>query len=402
MIYELHFANIVLRGIFFKNDELGYHFITEEFNDDLIKFPKNCNLILKEDNIVELNFKTDFLYRSKKVKRNNKNIYVLSSKEVMNNLKYYTLNDLDSGNYLYNGDDVLEILGLVSSLVNGNYICSSVENYILAISELNEKYANLEHFYRGHYDYTYSLIPSLFRNKNYYENESNIYMDFKNHFYNILSSKKYIEILTMMQHYKMPTRLLDTTSNPLVALYMACDKPASYNKDNHQLGEVIMMNEKKSAVKYSDSNITTILSALAVLETPYKEELYDKIMESKEKNDPSIYKKCNAYTRYVAEVSQNIKFDDEFFNPDVLLKPRHVKVGMINERIIAQSGAFILYGLIDYKSGRGQLIDTQVKERIFILNRDYIRKQLNMLNINSAVLFPDMDHTAFEITKKYK
>jgi beta-glucosidase/6-phospho-beta-glucosidase/beta-galactosidase len=43
-----------------------------------------------------------------------------------------------------------------------------------------------------------------------------MYMDFKIQFYNELSSKKYIEILTTMQHYKMPTRLLDTTSNPLV------------------------------------------------------------------------------------------------------------------------------------------------------------------------------------------
>ena len=83
---------------------------------------------------------------------------------------------------------------------NGNYLIGSVEDYIMAITELNFKYRGNEHFYRGHYSYTYSLTPSLYRNKNYYENESFMYMDFKTQFYNDLSNKKYIEILTNKQH----------------------------------------------------------------------------------------------------------------------------------------------------------------------------------------------------------
>ena len=401
MIYELIYGSIDLKGIFFKDELLGYHFITEPFKDD-IKLPKYSNIHIKEGNILSLTPSSDYTFRSKKVKKGTKSIYTLSSLEMVPEYTYLSLEDLDNNPTIYNGDEMLEVIALISKLINGNYICGSVEDYIEAISELNIKYEGKEHFYRGHYCYKYVLLPSLFRNKNYYENEDNIYMDFKNHFYNELSNKKYIEILTTMQHYKMPTRLLDTTSNPLVALYMSCDKPENYNAVGHQVGEVIMMNEERNLVKYSDSNITTILSSLAVLETKIKEELYDKIIEAKEKNDNSIVKESNAFKRFAAEVSTVLSFDETFFKPEVLLTPRHVKVGMINKRIIAQSGSFILYGLIDYKSGSTKMINTAINERIFIVNRDYIRKQLNMLNINGAVLFPDMDHAAMQITKKYK
>ena len=42
---------------------------------------------------------------------------------------------------------------------------------------------------------------------------------------------------------------------------------------------------------------------------------------------------------------------------------------MINERVIAQSASFILFGLCNYNSGEYMPLQTQCKERIFVVNR---------------------------------
>lgn len=397
MIYTLSYNDKSLRCIYIKDATFGNYFITEAFDFDF-RLPKKFNINeIKDNNIIINTNEAGFI--SKKIKHNGHNVYILSNIDSKTNI------ESDSGiidTDLYRKEEIVEILSILVHLSNGNYLVSSIDSYLSVISELNLKYENYEHFYRGHYYYKYCLIPSLFRNKNYFLNESSIYMDFKSHFYNEFANKKYIEILTMMQHYSMPTRLLDTSLNPLVSLFMATIRPTSFSDKDLEIGEVIMMNEEKKNVKYFDSNITTLISSLAVLETNYKKEFYEAIIKSIELNDRSIYMNTNGYKRFVAEVSSELpKFDESFFDPSVLLKPIHLKVGLINERIIAQSGAFILFGLTDVDT-QNINVHTRTNERIFITNHEHIRKQLEMLNINMAVMFPDMDHTATFITKKFK
>lgn len=398
-LYNLHFDNQIFKGIFIDDPDFGFFFFTEKTNV-YIRSIKSANLLIDTDIIVDKNGNE---YQCNKLKENNQYVYCFSLKNIKNKplVKGYTLKELDRDTE-FNQEIILGYLSGIFNLPNGNYVCGNVQDFILAIDELTKKYPNKEYFFRGHSSYQYKLIPSLYRNKDYYDNEDLMYMDFKTQFYNELSDKKYIEILTTMQHYNMPTRLLDTTSNPLVSLYMTVDKVLDDYEDS-LIGEVIIMKENKKNVKYSDSNAVTLLSSLAVLETKYKQELYEKIVESLEKNDPSIYKNCLSYKRFVAEVRNELAFFDEsFFTPEVLLAPKHVKVGMINERIIAQSGNFILFGLYDYINGNHVDLDTVINERIFIVNKKNILKQLELLNINDSTMYPDKDHTSKAIKKYYR
>lgn len=397
-IYNLNFDNHIFKGIFINDSEFGFFFFTEK-TKTYIRSIKDANLDISENIVVD---KDGNDYLCNKIKDNGTYVYCFSLKDPNNlpNVDYYNLNDFkEEGSFTL--DDILNNLAGVFALPNGNYVCGNVQDFIQAVDDLTKKYPDKEYFFRGHASYEYKLIPSLYRNRKYYNNEDLMYMDFKTQFYNELSDKKYIEILTTMQHYNMPTRLLDTTSNPLVSLYMTVDKVDE--SSNYPIGEVVVMKENKKDIKYSDSNAVTILSSLAVLETKYKQELYEKIVESIEKNDPSIYKNSLSYKRFVAEVRNELAyFDESFFSPEVLLTPRHVKVGMINERIIAQSGNFILFGLYDYINGNHVDLNTVIKERIFIVNKKNILKQLNLLNINDSTMYPDKDHTSKAIKRYYE
>ena len=404
--YELNYNEYRAKGAFFFEPQLGFFFITEELDYSLTSL-EYVSLLVDGENISITKPNDDRYKVHKVILRNSKCRYLFArmNSNLLDNICCLRLDDVGflSDFKLFTGGEILEALASLCELPNGNFIVGNVQDYITTIERMTRKSPNKEYFFRGHYHFKYELIPSLYRRKKYYENESYMYMDFKTQFYNELASKKYIEILTTMQHYKMPTRLLDTTSNPLVALYMACDKPVNYKNKNFGIGEVIFMSEDKKNVKYSDSNAITLLSSLAVLETCYKQELYLKIEEALKKNDPSIYKNSLAYKRFVAEVKTALpSFSEELFDPDVLMHPRHVKVGMINERIIAQSGSFILFGLCDYKTGHYNSLNTVSKNRIFIVNRPYIVSQLEMLNINPGTMYPDKDHMSTAITKSYE
>lgn len=258
-IYNLNFDNHIFKGIFINDSEFGFFFFTEK-TKTYIRSIKDANLDISENIVVD---KDGNDYLCNKIKDNGTYVYCFSLKDTNNlpNVDYYNLNDFkEEGSFTL--DDILNNLAGVFALPNGNYVCGNVQDFIQAVDDLTKKYPDKEYFFRGHASYEYKLIPSLYRNRKYYNNEDLMYMDFKTQFYNELSDKKYIEILTTMQHYNMPTRLLDTTSNPLVSLYMTVDKVDE--SSNYPIGEVVVMKENKKNIKYSDSNAVTILSSLAV------------------------------------------------------------------------------------------------------------------------------------------
>lgn len=102
---------------------------------------------------------------------------------------------------------------------------------VTSISSVNkdEPYSNTVIF-RGVPDSEYDLLPSLARLKEVYpdiENELiNAFLTRRPDAFNGLTA---FDILAKMQHYGLPTRLLDFTVNPLVALYFSCESKLTRN-----------------------------------------------------------------------------------------------------------------------------------------------------------------------------
>ncbi|AHD09299.1 FRG domain-containing protein [Phaeobacter gallaeciensis] len=85
--------------------------------------------------------------------------------------------------------------------------------------------ATLEVCFRGQSLTDWTLKPSLYRGFVPPELERELIRDFKTHASEFLSSDQRSDVdwLFLAQHHGVPTRLLDWTLNPLVALYFACE-----------------------------------------------------------------------------------------------------------------------------------------------------------------------------------
>src|ERR1700758_3251223 len=115
---------------------------------------------------------------------------------------------------------------------------SSVSDAIDAISQ-RQKFedpigGHLRYWFRGQRKSEWPLIPKLFRifknsdEEATLDGERDMVQDFRLTSYPLRTGRETLEELYFLQqHYGMPTRLLDWTTNPLVALFFACQKDSS-------------------------------------------------------------------------------------------------------------------------------------------------------------------------------
>ena len=182
---------------------------------------------------------------------------------------------------------------------NITYI-ESVSDFLNEIKGIKNK-SGYTLFYRGHSDKNYELKPSIYRDERFIKNEDKIYRETIAKVPYDFNGKSSIESLALMQHYGVPTRILDLTTNALVALYFACEeskkikeitkvKGGSFLKKVNIDGEVIIFNIPNESVCYSDSDKVTILANLSKYEnnlhyeknTSYKQDISDVEIKIKE------------------------------------------------------------------------------------------------------------------------
>lgn len=253
-----------------------------------------------------------------------------------------------------------------------------------------------------------------------------------------------IEQLTDMQHYELKTRLLDITTNPLVALYMATNKIYTGDPTQKDSGEIIIYFPQETSILDNSFVMVSYLANLSKIRYEHKKDITkiiqvfkdaDQIKYFNEKilssiSPSSYYMGINKATddlnkllgsnlitkdqvsscaRLISLVAEE-KTNYSSFHFSSLLEPVIVKAGFVNDRVRVQSGGFILFGLDnnylnkerDFNSSIFSTRTIKALPRIIIKNKASIFKELANVGINDSTMLPDLQHSASYIIDKYK
>lgn len=297
---------------------------------------------------------------------------------------------------------------------NNNFEIDNIYDYLEIIDILqNEKEKDRnavfkEFYYRGVSNSEWELLPSLAVNDlEFYEPV--MIEEFKKAYPSEFDVKDDFEIIAKMQHYGLPTRLLDFTSNPLVSLYFSCSDIQQKEKD----GKVIVALPRKNLydgldeyrdliykahdqsflLSWLEENPGNLYTYLGMVYVPnslfFKTPSY---ITEREKRQSSVFM---LFANSIVDVEKDTCISDEEAAYIILEGEEYYKKHYGSEKSI-----FKLHPTLKRLSKQQYqmnftevIIPKKVKKDIL--------RQLSNIGISKNYLFPEMEYTAEYIKNKY-
>lgn len=285
---------------------------------------------------------------------------------------------------------------------------TSLEGFVRKLAKLKAEHKGAQLFFRGHSKDNYVVAPSLFRQKNWRSSEHlMIRQMLAEQPHEFADDNGIFDYLVRAQHYGLPTRLLDVSYNPMVALYFAtCSNPSS-------TGQIVVLKPEISKQKYFDSDVVSCLSALSLLKFQEKEDIKEylkKLYRKKRKDKQSFDLENDELEEFndlfaVAKLINIVRQEKPDFRPILqpmdLTRPVSVVPRKLHARISAQNGAFVLFGLAE-KTNKANMGHIELSS--FNIEKDSKAKILNELSVmgmSQSALFPEIENSASNIKQRY-
>lgn len=256
---------------------------------------------------------------------------------------------------------------------------NSIESFLKILEQYE---TGSEQYYRGQLEKYTTIPPSVARDAGYAENESKIYQEAVSLGSTDLDGlASPLEKLSKLQHYGIPTRLVDVTIDPLVALYFAVENEIDPSPGNVFLYQV---------EGYSpDSNEVRVLSLLPTI---------DKLSVD---NISGAFEKVFGNSISDNEILSIVNSPAIMQRSDVLKKS--------NPRLDKQKGTFLLCGnKVDGGVITSSLksLDTYTPTLVIRIPFEYkraVKEELdNKYGINITSIYPELPSVAQYIKDKYR
>lgn len=251
-----------------------------------------------------------------------------------------------------------------------------------------------EILFRGQSDESYDIMPGLGRNDNFQYEREFIELSQVERPDVFKSDFKPLELLALLQHYGIPTRLLDVTSNLLVALFFACQE--NENKSNGELILFIDMHNFTSVYPIMEAQADTYL--LTKGSDISLKDFFNYAFEQQ-------YFQSSRYKKLYSDENNRIRC---FLQPVVVNPTRH------SPRQMAQQGKYLLFpNTIKIDKGSPYLEsciskiekNSAICKTIIIEAKDkqQLLWELSVLGVDKTRLFPDnLDFYTCELVRNIK